>query len=1166
MRKILLPLLFLVCFQLSAQQKYQSLLWKISGNDLKKDSYLYGTMHVSSKVAFRLDDVFYKAMANSEVIALESDPTKWLESSYEMLNAYSGYYSHGGDYNKNFYENLVELYFPKRIYIRNAIRLDNQMVNNFLYRKQLGADNFEEETYLDMFIYQAGKKEGKDVIGLEDFKESRYLVAKASYNANKRQIDTWLRKLYDKKSNYRLTEDAYRDRNLDLLDSIGKATNTEHFRQYMLYERNANMVQVLDSVMQHKSVFSGVGAAHLPGKNGMIEMLRDKGYTVTPLTSPKTGFANREKEKLENTFVSPHLKTEKSPDSFISILSFQPLKELNFYNQKYYIATDMANGGYLAITRMNTFEYLNKPENDISLEEIDRLLYEDIPGTILEKTYLETPYPGIKIINKTKKNDFQRYHIYKTPLEIIIVKLGGKKNYAQLHGDKIFKTLSLKNDTQDRTAYIPDYGKYSIELPGNHIAENLEISGKRIVQAFDTDGYYFLQEIPVHETRFIEEDAFEAEYLHTAFYKNLDFKIREGAFGNTEKNRYRSYATVDSVQNRNIYLKSVLKDETYYLLGYIGENKAKADGYFNSFKFKPLRYKKDFDLVKDTALHFTVKSPVKMPMSMMNHYGNAHEKKYHRKDKSTLYTALTNEQIEVKRTKFHDLKMFRNIDSVWSSTTKPYKKDFTFHDQKKSEQDGTHSYSFLLRDSLSTKQIRVKKLLKKGVMYELRSMEDSLGTTSLFKDTFYDTFTITDTLLGRDVFEDKVPDYFKALKSNDSLALNASYLLIFKEKDAKAMMETLKNPDYFKNNEYAQQLLIYELAKFNKPHIDNFLKQLYRDSYADGKVQLNILSAFMKNDKPSGQETVLELLSEDIPVGKYQLNSVFSDRDTLSLRKKMFPELLKYSGIQEYKKPIYSLLAQLKDSGYVKPKSYKNYKTQLLNDAKIELKRGLLDKNTYGNTRYSKSLLGIYVKLLFPYRGEKEMDMFFRRLLNSNDAEALANYYVLLRQNNVPIPGQLRKKTIENDDNLSTVTDALVSAKITPVEFKDSNFQQKYARAKILESTYLHKTEDSLSFHKKTTLELTDKVIDVYYFILENKTSYGNFKYLFSIAFEKEGDILKTKPYYEIKNRTYVMNELKTTEELEQEILEKIRFKNRKRFNKNAYGPDGLLDVVPVHE
>ena len=83
------------------------LLWEISGNGLTKNSYLYGTMHVSRKVAFRLDDVFYHALEKSEAIALESDPTQWLEHSYEDLNL--KYNNLSSSYGDNFYSRLFKL-------------------------------------------------------------------------------------------------------------------------------------------------------------------------------------------------------------------------------------------------------------------------------------------------------------------------------------------------------------------------------------------------------------------------------------------------------------------------------------------------------------------------------------------------------------------------------------------------------------------------------------------------------------------------------------------------------------------------------------------------------------------------------------------------------------------------------------------------------------------------------------------------------------------------------------------------------------------------------------------------------------------------------------------------------------------------------------------------
>src|SRR5262245_45509876 len=83
-RYLIISASVLYCFLAFGQskikaKKYPSLFWEISGNGLKKPSWLFGTMHVSSKLAFNLSDSFYLAIRNSEVVALETNPETWQE-------------------------------------------------------------------------------------------------------------------------------------------------------------------------------------------------------------------------------------------------------------------------------------------------------------------------------------------------------------------------------------------------------------------------------------------------------------------------------------------------------------------------------------------------------------------------------------------------------------------------------------------------------------------------------------------------------------------------------------------------------------------------------------------------------------------------------------------------------------------------------------------------------------------------------------------------------------------------------------------------------------------------------------------------------------------------------------------------------------------------------
>ena len=147
MRLFFTVILIFAIKQTNAQEK-NSLLWEISGNGLKQSSYLYGTMHVSKKIAFRLDDVFYEALEKSEVIALESDPNTWLDSEDAMNFGYGESFM-----TKGFYSRAFAIANPKKDEIAAYLGFEDQMINSILYRTNEYSQNFEEDTYLDMFIF-----------------------------------------------------------------------------------------------------------------------------------------------------------------------------------------------------------------------------------------------------------------------------------------------------------------------------------------------------------------------------------------------------------------------------------------------------------------------------------------------------------------------------------------------------------------------------------------------------------------------------------------------------------------------------------------------------------------------------------------------------------------------------------------------------------------------------------------------------------------------------------------------------------------------------------------------------------------------------------------------------------------------------------------------------
>lgn len=1167
MKKIVVFLLILFSIVCFSQQKYQSLLWEITGNGLEKPSYLYGTMHVSKKVAFRLDDVFYKALNESECIALESDPRTWPAFNYDMMLNEMAYYT---NYRNEFYTNLFKLTHPEETTIRGSIRLDNNAVNAYLYRKNNAADNFEEETYLDMFIFQAGKKNKKDIYGLEDLAESRYLTTKAAYNANKKDLDPWIQKLYAKENPYLIQENLYRDRNLDLLDSIGAGVNTRFFRKNMLFIRNKNMVISLENLMPNKSVFAGVGAAHLPGEQGMINMLRQSGYTVKALASEQSDYGKSEKIKLDSLFVDPELKMHSTPDGFLGLNTYDELRELSYAGQKYYLDPDMTNGAYLTINRISRFLYLPNQKETITLNDIDDLLYEDIPGDIIKKEELTTPYPGVSIVNRTKKGEFQKYHIYQTPLEIIIIKFAGRSDFVLQHEAKIFNSIVLKTPSKSDQLFVSPNKKFQVSFPEYYITSNMENSGKKLMEGYKNDAYYFLEEAALHDVTYIEEDSFEAKYFHHALYKNYKLIEAKGGFKAGDYKTYESQAVLDSASNRNLHLRTIVKDGSYYLLGYVGANASEKTDYFKSFKFNKTNYE-NFEKVVDTSLHFSVKTnakpPLPNPYSNGSYNENQNEEDYAEQLKSTTYATKANEQITISRRKFHDLQMYHNVDSLWKETESKInygryylvnKKKFKISNRSKSKIDNIYTYRFSYTDSSSAKQVLVKNILKEGVLFELKTLVDSISGASTFVTEFYDSFTPIDTLMGKSVLSDKSKLFFEALKANDSIVLKSYTLIKFKPHNSKEIVSILKDFEFEKERLDIKSHLVKKLIEIDLKNNLPFIEQLYYDSYSDPQTQTAILDGLLDSNTEASYNLVLDLMERDLPlngVGRIFYN--YYGMDSLKLKATLFPKILEYSTISEYKQPIYNLLARVKDSGFVKLRKYSKYKNQLINDGKIEVKRSLGKNSNYG---YNANGLSTYVKLIYPYRNERIASDFFEKLLNVNDRKALVTYYVLLTKSKETIPKKLKEKILEDEENQYLLIEELDEAKLLTKLKSITINQQQFAKSKLLSNASYEKEKDAINFILKRDF-VTDKGKDavIYFFKIERDDEYsGKTESLHYISFIKPKNAQQLMvDYYNIsQNYGTPVDKTKVLEEQYMEIINLAIYKDRKRVTPSARGGD----------
>ena len=120
-----------------------------------------------------------------------------------------------------------------------------------------------------MFIYRTGRKYGKKTLGLEDVKTTTLNIEKAQAEMDISEIDENKQaflKILKKRSYAEVLRDAYREKDLDLIDTLNMLSSPKSYNKAMLFDRNEVMTKSMDSIMKTGSLFAAVGAAHLPWK------------------------------------------------------------------------------------------------------------------------------------------------------------------------------------------------------------------------------------------------------------------------------------------------------------------------------------------------------------------------------------------------------------------------------------------------------------------------------------------------------------------------------------------------------------------------------------------------------------------------------------------------------------------------------------------------------------------------------------------------------------------------------------------------------------------------------------------------------------------------------------------------------------------------------------
>jgi uncharacterized protein len=270
--------------KLKSHADENSLLWEITGKELKRPSYLFGTFHLMCKEDIVFSRPLLEAFSYAEEIYFEMD----LDDPSNTLGAMLFMNMKDGKTLRDLYTDeqfeRLQTYFKDSLHtsLGSFQKMKPAFLEAFLYPKMMPC---EELSGVEQELLKLALKHKKEVKGFETIAFQASVFDSISYADQA----TSLLNSVDSMEKYRHYFDSivqvYQSQQINKFEAL---INESEFSikdglDILLDQRNKNWVGQLKTILPGKSVFVAVGAGHLVGKNGLIELLKKEGYTLRPI-------------------------------------------------------------------------------------------------------------------------------------------------------------------------------------------------------------------------------------------------------------------------------------------------------------------------------------------------------------------------------------------------------------------------------------------------------------------------------------------------------------------------------------------------------------------------------------------------------------------------------------------------------------------------------------------------------------------------------------------------------------------------------------------------------------------------------------------------------------------------------------------------------------------
>jgi uncharacterized protein len=286
-RKHLILLLSLTAYLASDAQN--SLLWEVSGKGLAAPSYLYGTMHMVCAEDTKMSEGLKNAIKKSKQVYFELD----MDNMEEMMSVLKYARMNNGlkisdlvspvDYQK------LEDYFKN-----NKSVLPFGMMSRFkpYFITAIISEGMmacKKKVSVEQMIMTEARQYDKEVYGLETLEFQASIFDSIPYEKQAQDLVTYVDSIDKFKDITMKMVDMYRKQEINNMDSLMEQSDPG-MMQYMdvlLYDRNKRWASQIPEQMFNMPTLFAVGAGHLGGDKGVINLLKQQGFILKPLDNTK---------------------------------------------------------------------------------------------------------------------------------------------------------------------------------------------------------------------------------------------------------------------------------------------------------------------------------------------------------------------------------------------------------------------------------------------------------------------------------------------------------------------------------------------------------------------------------------------------------------------------------------------------------------------------------------------------------------------------------------------------------------------------------------------------------------------------------------------------------------------------------------------------------------